>query len=150
MSYQNGYANIFQKSTTFRWKHPRYYQLPGLEFVSKIIARHRDSMQRVWTGTEDDRYLSPYDGHVAKLVVQATQEIYEGTQNSTWRRTFIRNVSPVYLQLANFPYTSVPTDSALWTSSDWAMVAAKWIPACAGMLCCVSSLVGDLNVDALT
>jgi hypothetical protein len=115
--------------------------MPGMSFVSTTPARHRDIMQRVWEGTEDDRYLSPWDGHVAKLVVQAAQDVYDGAQNSTWRRTFIRNVSPIYLQLANFPFSTVPTDPGVWTGNDWAMVGLKWIPTCLGMLCVVSSLL---------
>lgn len=95
-------------------------------------------MQRVWKGTEDDRYLSPWDGHLAKLVVQATQDIYDGAQNTTWRRTFIRNASPVYLQLANFPFNSVPVDPEQWTGNDWAIVAIRWVPTCLGLLCVVS------------
>jgi hypothetical protein len=85
--------------------------------------------------------LSPWDGHVAKLVVQASQDIYDGAQNSTWRRTFIRNASPIYLQLANFPFSTVPTDPGVWTDNDWATVAIKWIPTCLGLLCVVSSLL---------
>lgn len=96
-------------------------------------------MQRVFKGTEDDRYLSPWDGHVAKLVVQATQDIYNGAQNSTWRRTFIRNVCPIYLQLANFPFNNVPTDPRIWTGNDWAIVGIRWVPTCMGLLFVVSS-----------
>jgi len=50
-------------------------------------------------GGYDDRYLSPYDGKIKRLVVQATDDIYDNTENGTWRRTFIRNISPFYFEV---------------------------------------------------
>lgn len=111
--------------------------MPGLNYNSTTNERHRDILQRVHEGTNDDRYISPVHGHVNTLVVQAAQDVYDGPQNSTWRRTFIRNVCPIYMQLANFPFSNVPTDPGLWTGNDWAMVGLKWIPTCMGMLCMV-------------
>jgi len=97
-------------------------------------------MQRQYRGVEEDRYLSPFDGHLAKLVVQATQDVYDGLPNSTWRRTFIRNASPFYIRIANFPFTNVPTDVNIWTSEDWTYICLKWIPACVGLLGAVCTL----------
>ena len=118
--------------------------MPGLLFVSTSRARHRDLMQRVYKGTEDDRYISPWDGHVAKLVVQSAQEVYDGAQNSTWRRTFVRNISPALIKLANFPFSKAPTDPGVWTGSDWTMVCVRWLPACAGLVFVVSFLLKSL------
>jgi hypothetical protein len=112
--------------------------MPQLAFRSNDRRRHRDIMQRVHKGLEDDRYLSPYDGHVAKLVVQATQDVYDGARNATWRRTFVRNVSPPFIHVANYPFVSVPANMDNWTGEDWAVVAAKWLPASAALLCVVS------------
>ena len=72
----------------------------------------------------DDRYLSPFDGRPRKLMVQATDEIYEGLNTSTYRRTFIRDVSPWMLRIA------------LWAAGDenvlkygWPMTMLRCIPA---------------------
>jgi hypothetical protein len=99
-----------------------------------VEHRHRDGMQRVVKFTEEDRYLSPWDGHLAKLVVQVSQEVYDGPLNSTWRRTFIRNVSPYFMHVANFPFSAVPADMSKWTDKDWTNIAIKWLPACIGLL----------------
>ena len=96
-------------------------------------------MQRPYHGLEEDRYLSPYDGHLAKLVVQAAQDVYDGPPNSTWRRTFIRNVSPFFIHVANYPFSNVPIDVKTWTNEDWTKVCVKWIPACVGLLGTVCS-----------
>jgi hypothetical protein len=113
--------------------------MPTLTFRATDKRRHRDIMQRVYEGLEDDRYLSPYDGHVAKFVVQATQEVYDGVQNATWRRTFVRNISPAFIKLANWPFASVPVKPEHWTENDWMTVCARWLPACGALLFMVSS-----------
>lgn len=64
-------------------------------------------MDREWTGDYDDRYISAWDGKISKLVVQAVDDVYDSTPNSTWRRTFVRNVAPYYLRLANWPFSHV-------------------------------------------
>lgn len=103
--------------------------------------RHRDVMQRVWYGPDEDRYLSPWDGHLAKLVVQCTQDIYERLpKNSTYRHTFVRNVSPIYLLAANWPFEGVSTEAAKWDEHEWTMICLKWLPACTWLLCVVSQL----------
>ncbi len=112
--------------------------MPGRFFAELTRNRHRDIMQRVWNGPEEDRYLSPCDGHLAKLVVQVTQDVYSGEKNSTWRRTFIRNVSPSYIKVANFPFSTLPPDMNDWDEAHWATLAWKWIPACCALLCVVS------------
>lgn len=114
--------------------------MPGLAFIDRITYRHRDTMQRVYKGVEEDRYLSPYDGHLAKLVVQSAQDVYDGPANSTWRRTFARNGTPSYIRIANFPFTKVPVDPDQWTNEHWTNVCLKWLPACVGLLGTVSVL----------
>jgi hypothetical protein len=79
-------------------------------------------------------YPCPSDGHLAKLVVQATDQVYAGSRNSTWRRTFIRNVSPISMRVANWPFTSVPVDSSQWTSDNWRLVCLKWLPTCGALI----------------
>jgi hypothetical protein len=138
---QKGFSNIFHPNGSWRMKYPNSFQMPQLTFRATDMRRHRDIMQRVYNGHEDDRYLSPWDGHVAKLVVQATQEVYDGPRNATWRRTFVRNVSPAFIHMANWPFVSVPTKPEHWTDNDWMVVCAKWLPACGALLFLVSSIL---------
>ncbi|KAL8937926.1 MAG: hypothetical protein Q9211_003444 [Gyalolechia sp. 1 TL-2023] len=91
-------------------------------------------MQREKDFSAEDYYLSPFDGHLAKLFVQSTQEIYDANPNSTWRRTFIRNRSPLILQIANWVLESLPTDGREAKAEDIAVAAAKWVPSCAAIL----------------
>ncbi|TKA61519.1 hypothetical protein B0A49_08340, partial [Cryomyces minteri] len=101
----------------------------GRRYDSSQTHRHQDSMARIWNGVVDDRYLSPYDGHVSKLVVQTTDEIYDNPGNSTYRRTYIRNISPSKLRLAHWPTSHIDYVSGKSQSGDIAWVIAKWIPA---------------------
>lgn len=52
-------------------------------------------------------YISSWDGKVSKLVVQAVDDIYDNHVTTTYRRTFIRNIAPLYLRLANWPFNHV-------------------------------------------
>lgn len=64
---------------------------------------------------------------MSKLVVQAVDDIYDNSTNSTWRRTFIRNISPLYLRLANWPFNHI--DYARYggpSSDDWPLLIGKW------------------------
>lgn len=91
-------------------------------------------MQRAKDFPAEEYYLSPFDGHLAKLFVQSTQEIYDADPNSTWRRTFIRDQSPLILQIANWALESLPTNGREATGEETAIVAAKWIPSCVAIL----------------
>lgn len=97
-------------------------------------SHHRDAMQRAKNFPSNDYYLSPIDGHLAKLFVQSTQAIYDANQNSTWRRTFIRNRSPLMLRVANWVLHTLPTDDGEVKGEDIALMALKWIPSCAAIL----------------
>ncbi|KAI4283537.1 MAG: hypothetical protein L6R35_005134 [Caloplaca aegaea] len=112
---------------------PQTWPLAGIP-RSVGEKRHRDVMQRAKEFAAEDYYLSPFDGHLAKLFVQSTQEIYDASPNSTWRRTFIRNRSPLILQIANWALQSLPTDGREPSGQDMAMAALKWVPSCAAIL----------------
>lgn len=131
--------NILHPRTQWRSKWPNTYQLPGIPRTSND-SRHRDMMQRTKTFPSEDYYLSPYDGHLAKLFVQSTQAIYDANPNSTWRRTFIRNQSPLILQVANWVLHSLPADEReTIKGEDVVIMALKWIPSCVAILLLVSS-----------
>jgi hypothetical protein len=86
---------------------PNFYRKPGLGYQKIAQHRHRDIFDRVWTGDYDDRYISAWDGRVSKLVVQAVDDVYDNNVTSTYRRTFIRNISPLYMRLANWPFNHI-------------------------------------------
>ncbi|KAL8773578.1 MAG: hypothetical protein Q9209_001683 [Squamulea sp. 1 TL-2023] len=90
-------------------------------------------MQRAKDFPSEDYYLSPFDGHLAKLFVQSTQEIYDANPNSTWRRTFIRNRSPLILQVANWVLNTLPRDREA-KGEEIAMAGLKWVPSCIAIL----------------
>jgi len=122
-----GYRHIFDPYTSVRWNFPHFYRKPGFGYEHLGNHRHSDVFNREYSGGYDDRYLSPYDGKIKRLVVQATDDIYDNTENGTWRRTFIRNISPFYLRLANWPLNHVDyTRNGGPTSEDWPMICVKW------------------------
>lgn len=86
----------------------------------------------------EDYYLSPTDFHLAKLMVQCSQEVYDANPNSTWRRTFVRDVSPLLLRVANWALESIPTEERPMTGEEYVRVGAKWIPANIALLILVS------------
>jgi hypothetical protein len=55
-------------------------------------------------------YISSWDGKISKLVVQAVDDIYDDQLTSTYRRTYIRNIAPIFLRLANWPFNHVDPD----------------------------------------
>jgi len=124
-----GYWHIFDSWTIFKWKFPNFYQPPGILYDDpNTNHRHRDCFSRVYRGPYDDRYISCYDGKVKKLVVQTTDMIYDAPGNGTWRRTFIRNVAPWHLRLANWPMNHVDYLRGR-TDGDIPLIVVKWIAA---------------------
>ncbi|KAB2099238.1 hypothetical protein AG0111_0g12567 [Alternaria gaisen] len=123
-----GYSYIFSPITTVKWGFPNFYRKPGLGYQKLGQHRHRDCFDREWTGDYDDRYISSWDGQVSKLVVQAVDDIFENNTGSTYRRTFIRNIAPVYLRLANWPFKHIDFArlNGKIPSEDYPMLCLKW------------------------
>ncbi|OAL01785.1 hypothetical protein IQ06DRAFT_346405 [Phaeosphaeriaceae sp. SRC1lsM3a] len=122
-----GYMHLFDPFTVFKWQFPNFYRKPGLGYQKISQHRHRDVFDRQWTGDYDDRYLSAWDGRVSKLVVQAVDDIYDNNVTSTYRRTFIRNISPLYMRLANWPFNHIDyAKNGGPTSEDYPMLCLKW------------------------
>lgn len=136
---QKFHRNFFHPRAKYSWASPNSYQPAGKSYTARIHWRHRDAMRRLWNGVEDDRYLNPIDGRVKDLVVQTINEIYDGPANSTWRRTYIRNVSSIIVRVAQWPFTEVPTDSTQWSSEHWRIVGLWWLPTCISLLVVVCS-----------
>ena len=143
---ERGYFNSRHPRNEWRAKWPNAYQVAGIALPASN-SHHRDMMQRAKDFPSDDYYLSPYDGHLAKLFVQSTQAIYDANPNSTWRRTFIRNQSPWILRVANWVLHTIPIDDQEVKGEDVAMVCLKWIPACAAILLFVSLFDKDISAS---
>ncbi|KAI4682930.1 hypothetical protein J4E81_009554 [Alternaria sp. BMP 2799] len=126
-----GYAHIFSPWTTMKWERPNFYRKPGLAYQKLGQHRHRDIFDREWTGDYDDRYISSWDGKVSKLVVQAVDDIYENNTGSTHRRTFVRNVAPIYMRLANWPFNHIDfaRNHGNIPNEDLPMLCLKWFVA---------------------
>ena len=120
----------------WRGKWPNWFQLAGIPLPG-TRSRHRDIMQRAEEFDPNDYYLSPTDGHLAKLYVQCTQEIFDADSNSTWRRTYIRNRSPLMLRAANWVLESIPNDREA-SGSEVAAMVVKWPLSCVLILLLVS------------
>lgn len=104
-------------------------------------------LRRAKDFSPEDYYLSPFDTHMAKLVVQCAQEVYDAQPNSTWRRTFIRNMSPFMLRVANWVLDTVPLEDRSMTAEEIFVLVAKWIPASAALLILVSRTPLDVTAS---
>lgn len=131
---QKVHRNFFHPRAKYSWATPNSYQLAGQSYTARDHWRHRDAMRRIWNGVEDDRYLNPDNGRVNRLVVQTTNVVYDGPTNSTWRRTYIRNVSSIIVRVAQWPFTKVPRDSKQWSRENWTFVGLWWLPTCISLL----------------
>lgn len=97
------YSNLRHPQNAWRWEYPNAHLKATLEYATDEKRRHQDMLGREWEGVPDDRYLSPWDGKVKPLVVQATDDLYNDANSSTYSRTFVRNVSPWMLRIATWP-----------------------------------------------
>jgi len=99
-------------------------------------------MLRFREGVLDDRYISPCSGRNEELVVQAVDNIYlHGVSEGTWNRTFIRDISPWHLRLANWPESHISHEdriAGLVTRRQKWLKAAKYVPAAIALITVVS------------
>jgi hypothetical protein len=59
---------------------------------------HREHLRPV----KDERYISPYDGAIKELVVQCTDDIFQGKERAMWTRTRVHDLSPFALRVAGW------------------------------------------------
>jgi len=95
-------------------------------------------MGRKYTSKDDaDRYMDPDTAELRKLVVAASNDIYkhDAPGVNSWKRTHIRNVGPLMLRIAYWPWKDVEDDSgaAIHSADDIWLVALKWIPTVIGL-----------------
>ncbi|MCJ1470844.1 hypothetical protein MMC07_009491 [Pseudocyphellaria aurata] len=145
---ERGYGNLLISRQSRRWKFPNFYQVAGIYRAPHEKRHHRDMMSRRKHFVAEDYYLSPFDCHLAKLVVQSAQEVYDAKPNSTWRRTFIRNMSPYMLRVANWVLDTVPHDDREMTAEEIFLLVVKWVPASAMLLILMTyptSVIGEVR-----
>jgi len=133
-----GILHFFDAETRFRFKQPSLYKKPSFRYDTPNKYRHRDAKDRVEVQAMDDRYLSPYNGHLAKLHVQATDHLYESGATTTWRRTYIRNVAPLNRRIATW-VIDFSIDPQSW--KDWGWILLKFIPSSCALTFLVSKFL---------
>ena len=121
--------------TFHRWKNPHHIKLPGYQYPSAAKYRHRDFAGRVREEPYGDRYLHHYNGELRKLIVACTDEIFEGPDTTTWRRTYVRKVSPLTVRLATW-VIDFSYDPQSW--NDWWVMLLRAFPAALAMQFVVS------------
>lgn len=137
-----GYGNLFGQATAFRsFKNPHFYKPADYMYTSAEKFRSKDAMLRFREGVLDDRYISPYNGRTEELVVQAVDDIYNGnTSEGTWNRTFIRDISPWHLRLANWPESHIPYTARVEGRVTWkqkTIMTIKYVPAAVALVAVV-------------
>lgn len=93
-------------------------------------------MGRVKEIPYDDRYLHHSTGELRRLIVSCTDEVFSSESTVTWRRTYIRNCSPLTIRLATWIIDVQGHPNSLWT---WCKMAIKTIPGGLLMSAVVSS-----------
>ncbi|KAK4234185.1 hypothetical protein C8A03DRAFT_47424 [Achaetomium macrosporum] len=129
---------FFGRGWKWRWfGNPHLYFRPNLEYVpGPTRFTVIDGLGREKTYDKSfDCYLDPFNGKIETLYVQAPESLcrLSATRpNATWKRTPIRNATPLLLRLANLPFRFVPVerrgDISQYNAADWMIVVAMWIP----------------------
>jgi hypothetical protein len=113
---------------------------PGKVTQESFTRWFKDILQREeFVIHEENSFLDPSDGRLTALVVQATDMVFDGPDNSTWSRDFVRNVSPLVVRVSNWTIDLL-ADTNGWTKGDWAGLVGKWGLSCFGLLILVRNL----------
>ena len=167
---------FFHSRATLTWTLPHSSQPPLNQYAtlpSGLLHRHRDAMRRVWRGSDDDRFLDPVNGRIRDLIVQATSDIYDEPNKTTWRRVWMRNTSSHIVRLAYWAVGSSRTlesriirdvdwghrlndpidnrhrsDSTQWSWQELQPAVIRWLPSCIGLLFLVCPLIYLIFQDA--
>jgi hypothetical protein len=114
--------------------------LPNRHHTAPVGRIFKDIVQReVPNLLVENCVLNPGNGQQIPLVIQATDNVYNGPANSTWKRVYIRNIGPWSLRLAGWT-VNLSTNTKYWTTWDWVLFSLKWFVSCIGLACLVSSL----------
>jgi hypothetical protein len=143
--------NFFNKTSKYQLDWPYSFQAPGIKYdsvpSSHTSFRHQDILQRVHqSSSEDDRYIDPGSGRVNELIVQCTDRVYSGPNYSTYKRTFIRNVAPKTLRIANWPMNHLDYGPESEKSWELLLMVLKWPLTC----CLLYTIVGSFYICNLS
>jgi len=141
-------------SSVGSWKLIRRLDSPHLYYPSAYVYETRepftsvDGMERIKRENTKpyECTINPDDGRFERLLVQAPKDICS-TANGTWNRTVIRNVSPLYLRMANLPFKGIHRsrrsnmNTAEYDQSEWIIIVCLWPVAAVGILFYVSNCV---------
>ena len=102
------------------------------------VHHHRDLFRRPFKGKDwIEKFLNPYDGQLCDLIVQSSDEVYNGDSRARWLRTGLRNGSPWIIRLSNWAM-SRDHGSEDRVGTDIGTATLRWIPACLGLTIIVS------------
>ncbi|KAH7363891.1 hypothetical protein BKA65DRAFT_489875 [Rhexocercosporidium sp. MPI-PUGE-AT-0058] len=96
--------------------------------------KYLDVFRRKIRERVEDRYVDPIDGRLGILVVQATTAVYNSRNKTTWRRTYIENISPYFVRLAYWPTATIEKGLDEWNREQWFHAGLRWLPSCIGIL----------------
>jgi len=144
------WSYIFAGDYSWRWfTSPHLYFRPGLEYektddeftVIDGLGREKTYHQPF------ECYIDPLTGKISKLYVQAPASLCRmpaDKANNTWKRTPIRNATPILQRIANLPFRLIPPErrGEPWsklTGEDRLKVVMMWLPTVAVFLVSVSA-----------
>ncbi|KAK4118234.1 hypothetical protein N657DRAFT_583995 [Parathielavia appendiculata] len=129
---------FFTGGYSWRWfSNPHLYFRPNLEYVpGPAPFTVIDGLGREKSFDKPfDCFIHPFTGKIETLYVQAPKSICLSSvnrPNATWKRTPIRNVTPISLRIANLPFRFIPAerrgDRRKYRPEDWLIVIGLWIP----------------------
>lgn len=100
-------------------------------------TQYLDVFRRKTRDRVEDRYVNPTDGRLGVLVIQASSPVYNSRNKTTWRRTYIENISPYFVRLAYWPTSGIHQSFDQWGRKQWVYASLRWLPSCIGILICV-------------
>lgn len=100
----------------------------------KDRLKYLDVFRRKTRDKVEDRSIDPVDGQLGILVVQATSIIYNERNRTTWRRTYMENVSPYIVRLAYWPTSKIAHSTDDWETKDWIYTGLRWFLSSIGLL----------------
>ncbi|GAB1315519.1 Heterokaryon incompatibility domain-containing protein (Fragment) [Madurella fahalii] len=151
------WSAFFTGGYSWRWfTSPQLYFRPNLEYIpGPAPFTVIDGLGREKTFDKPfDCYIDPFTGKIETLYVQAPESICQlsaTSPNATWKRTPIRNVTPIALRIANLPFRFIPAerrgDRSRFMAEDWLMVIGMWIPTLAVFLLSVMTIDDSAPVE---
>lgn len=119
----------FDGDVHLNWSEKRWYWNPNqrdLEALKiQIIPqhfRHRDIMSRITHKPRDLlRYIHPNNCKPSRMLVQATLEVYQGSQGD-WRRTTLKGNAPMLLSMSAW---AIGQKKASYTNEDRLEIAGR-------------------------